>query len=212
MSGKKKVVVIGAGASGLPSIKSCLEEGLEVVCFEKEDSIGGIWKFREGKPCSLTPGTQMNTNKLLGAYSDFPAPEKFSIYLPHRMCMEYLNLYADKFDLHSRVRLQHKVTAVSPLEDGRWEVKVTDPTGRDLIEMADGVMVCVGHDNIPEIPDLPGVDKFGGKVIHSQDYLHADNHKGERVLLVGNGNTAGDIANELSRTADKIHEDPYDTC
>ncbi|UYV82757.1 K02A2.6-like [Cordylochernes scorpioides] len=206
-----RVVVIGAGPSGLPSIKSCLEEGLDVVCFEKEDSIGGIWNFRDEKTSPLTPGTLMNTNKLLGSYSDFAAPENFPIYLPHRTCLEYLNLYADKFDLHSRVRLQHKVTAVLPLEDGRWEVKVTDPSGRELTELADCVMVCVGHHSVPEIPNIPGRDIFRGKVVHSLEYLGPESHRGERVLIVGGGNTAGDIAHELSPVAGPTNFDVNST-
>lgn len=73
-----RVCIIGAGVSGLPSIKSCLEEGLEPVCYERTTEIGGLWNYRPDKESNVggmvMKTTVVNTSKEMMAYSDFPPP------------------------------------------------------------------------------------------------------------------------------------------
>ena len=72
------MAVVGAGASGLVSVKTCLEAGLEVVGFERADKVGGLWHFtekaREGVSC-VHRSTVMNSSKEMSCFSDFPAPK-----------------------------------------------------------------------------------------------------------------------------------------
>ena len=78
MPAVKRVAVIGAGASGLTATKSCLDEGLEPVCFERTDDVGGLWLFtekvRDGQSCVMN-STITNTTKEMSSYSDFPPPK-----------------------------------------------------------------------------------------------------------------------------------------
>lgn len=81
---KKKICVVGGGISGLAAIKSCLEEDLEVICYEKTDSFGGVWVYREELipgVGSVTKGTILNTSKEMSAFSDFPPPRQFANYM-----------------------------------------------------------------------------------------------------------------------------------
>lgn len=84
----KKICVIGAGSSGLAAIKACLEEGLEPICYEVSDHVGGLWKYREEDVEGLATvmgGTYMNTSKEMSAYSDFPPPDDYPNYMPHKV-------------------------------------------------------------------------------------------------------------------------------
>ena len=84
----RRVCIIGAGVSGLPAIKACLEEGLEVVCYEKTSDIGGLWNYRpqidadQGNG-SVMKSTVVNTSKEMMAYSDFPPPGQLKAFHRH---------------------------------------------------------------------------------------------------------------------------------
>ena len=77
MPAVKRVAVIGAGACGLTATKACLDEGLEPVCFERADDVGGLWRFtekvRDGQSCVMS-STVSNTTKEMSSFSDFPPP------------------------------------------------------------------------------------------------------------------------------------------
>ena len=82
----RRVAVIGAGPSGLASIKSCKEYGLDVVCLERSNSLGGLWYYREKVEHGVGSVARMtiyNSSKEASAYSDFPAPDDFPNYM-HR--------------------------------------------------------------------------------------------------------------------------------
>lgn len=84
MSSPKLICVIGAGASGLTSMKQCREENLDVICYEKSNFIGGLWKYRDEDVdglASVTKSTIINSSKELSAFSDFPPPKEFATYM-----------------------------------------------------------------------------------------------------------------------------------
>uniref|UniRef100_A0A670IA71 Flavin-containing monooxygenase n=1 Tax=Podarcis muralis TaxID=64176 RepID=A0A670IA71_PODMU len=111
----KKVAIVGAGVSGLASIKCCLDEGLEPTCFERSDDIGGVWRFtedvEEGR-ASLYRSVVSNTCKEMSAFADFPYPEDFPVFLPHAKLLEYLRMYTKHFDLQKHI--QFKVRSPPP--------------------------------------------------------------------------------------------------
>ncbi len=100
---KKKVAVIGAGIAGLVTIKSCLEEGLEVLAFEKSDYMGGNWKFKE-QEVSVFRNTELSSSKYITAFSDFPMPEHYPHFLKHEQYLEYLLDYARHFNLKEHIK------------------------------------------------------------------------------------------------------------
>ena len=108
----KKVAVIGAGASGLTAIKCCLDEGLNPDCFERTDYIGGLWHYtpdvENGQSCVMK-STVINTSKEMMCYSDFPIPKEYAVYMHNKCVHEYLNLYADQFNLKRHIRFNTEV-------------------------------------------------------------------------------------------------------
>uniref|UniRef100_A0A663LSA2 Flavin-containing monooxygenase n=1 Tax=Athene cunicularia TaxID=194338 RepID=A0A663LSA2_ATHCN len=208
----QRVAVIGAGVGGLASVKCCLDEGLEPTCFERSEDIGGLWRYtesRDGGRVSVYRSVITNTSKEMSCFSDFPCPEDFPNFLPHSLLLEYFQMYAQHFDLLRHIRF--KVTlSVRKRPDfatsGQWEV-VTETSGIQESHIFDAVMVCTGHYQEPYLPlaSFPGIDtRFKGQYLHSREYKDVEAFRGKRVLVVGIGNTGGDLSVELSRVAAKV--------
>ena len=191
----KRIAIIGAGCSGLTAIKSCIEEGLIPVCFEREDDIGGLWNYSdENKPDkgSVYYSCCINTSKEMMAFSDFPVPSHFPPFMPHSLVLQYFRLYAEHFNLMPYIQFNTTVENVQPSQDyertGRWDLitRKSDDT-QSAIEMTtfDGVMVCSGHHCYPYSPSIPDLEKFAGPTIHSHEFKRADPFQGKRVLIIG---------------------------
>ncbi|XP_068566539.1 flavin-containing monooxygenase 5-like [Cebidichthys violaceus] len=207
----RRVAVIGAGSSGLTCIKACVDEGLEPVCFESSDDIGGLWKFKESpepERAGIYRSLVANTSKEMTCFSDFPMPADYPNYMHNSQLLQYFRLYADHFDLLRYIRFQTTVRSVTQRSDfsesGQWDIVTKNVDGEER-HVFDAVMVCTGHYTQPVLPlsDFQGYEKFSGRCLHSLEYRDADARRGERVVVVGIGNSGGDIAVEISRSAKK---------
>ncbi|NXI04097.1 FMO1 monooxygenase, partial [Pachycephala philippinensis] len=206
------VAVVGAGVSGLTATKCCLDEGLEPTCFEQSQDIGGVWRYTEhieaGQP-SLYPSVISNTSKEMCAFSDFPFPEDFPVFLPNAQFLDYLQRYAEHFSLREHIKLGTTVVSIRKHPDfattGQWNV-VTEAGGKQTSHVFDAVMVCSGNFSEPSLPlhCFPGIERFRGQYFHSRQYKHPDVFQGKRVLVLGMGNSGVDIAVEASRVAAKV--------
>ncbi|KAF0877861.1 flavin-containing monooxygenase 5 [Crocuta crocuta] len=209
---KKRIAVIGGGASGLSSIKCCLEEGLEPVCFERTDDIGGLWRFQENPEegrASIYKSVIINTSKEMMCFSDYLIPDHYPNFMHNSKVLEYFRMYAKEFDLLKYIRLKTTVCKVKKRPDfstsGQWEV-VTESEGKKEVNVFDGVMVCTGHHTNAHLPleSFPGIEKFKGQYFHSRDYKSPETFTGKRVIIIGIGNSGGDLAVEISHTAKQV--------
>nr|XP_033817193.1 dimethylaniline monooxygenase [N-oxide-forming] 2-like [Geotrypetes seraphini]XP_033817194.1 dimethylaniline monooxygenase [N-oxide-forming] 2-like [Geotrypetes seraphini]XP_033817195.1 dimethylaniline monooxygenase [N-oxide-forming] 2-like [Geotrypetes seraphini]XP_033817196.1 dimethylaniline monooxygenase [N-oxide-forming] 2-like [Geotrypetes seraphini]XP_033817197.1 dimethylaniline monooxygenase [N-oxide-forming] 2-like [Geotrypetes seraphini]XP_033817198.1 dimethylaniline monooxygenase len=208
----KKVAVIGAGTSGLATIKCCLDEGLEPTCFERSDDIGGLWRYTEkvedGRG-SIYKSVITNTSKEMMCCSDFPFPEHFPNYLSHTKMLEYQRRYAEHFGLLRCIKFKTLVKNIRKRSDfsstGQWDI-VTEKEGKQESTIFDAVFVCNGHFVEPYLPleSFPGIEKFKGRWFHSREYKTPDGFQNKKVLILGIGNSAADIATELSHTASEV--------
>lgn len=208
------VAVIGAGPSGLTSIKACLDEGLVPTCFETSDDMGGLWRFKEvSEPnrASIYRSLTINSSKEMMCFSDFPIPADYPNYMHHSRILKYLRLYAEHFKLLQHIRFQTTVRRVEQSPDfslsGQWEVVTANRDGQEERHVFDSVIVCSGHYTLPHMPlqDFPGIETFEGKYFHSWDYKGPEDLLGKRVVVVGIGNSGSDIAVESSRVADQVY-------
>ncbi|XP_045669773.1 dimethylaniline monooxygenase [N-oxide-forming] 4 isoform X1 [Ursus americanus] len=208
----RRVAVIGAGVSGLSSIKCCLDEGLEPICFERSNNFGGLWKFTESSEDGMNRiyrSLVTNTCKEMSCYSDFPFQEDYPNFMNQEKFWNYLQEFAEHFDLLKYIRFRTTVCSITKRPDfsetGQWDV-VTETEGKQERAVFDAVMVCTGHYLNPRLPleSFPGIHKFKGQILHSQEYRGPEGFQGKRVLVIGLGNTAGDVAVELSRTAAQV--------
>ena len=128
MTSRKRVAVIGAGPSGLCSIKAALEQDFEVVCFESSKSVGGLWNYNQRKgSSSIYESVISNTSKHMMQFSDFPIPKDWPRFLPHQKVQEYLEMYAENFNLKKYIKFGRRVESVHQevvdgKETSRWEL------------------------------------------------------------------------------------------
>lgn len=199
----RKVCVIGAGASGLVTVKALSAEGVALDCFELGSDIGGLWRY--GNDSGRSPiyrGLYVNTSKRRMQLSDFPMPRHWPPFPHHSQIWQYLSAYADHFGLRPRITFRTSVERVEPLDDGRAGYAVTTrhrESGATRTEVYRGVVVCNGHHWSPRQVRFPG--SFAGKQLHAYDYDTPEPFAGKRVLVVGIGNSAVDIAVESSYVA-----------
>ncbi|XP_026559192.1 dimethylaniline monooxygenase [N-oxide-forming] 5-like [Pseudonaja textilis] len=210
--GKKRVAIIGAGSSGLCNIKCCLEEGLEPVCFESSDDIGGLWRFKDNPEedrASIYKSVIINTSKEMMCFSDFPIPDDFPNYMHNSKIMDYFRMYAKHFDLLKYIHFKTKVCSVTKCSDfstsGQWDV-TTESDGKQESSIFDAVLVCTGHHTSAYLPldSFPGITTFKGHYLHSRDYKSPDAFTGKRVIVIGIGNSGVDLAVEISHTAQQV--------
>ncbi|XP_064475964.1 flavin-containing monooxygenase 5-like [Ornithodoros turicata] len=211
---KKRVVVIGAGASGLTAIKACLEEGLDVVCYEKSDHVGGLWRYSDEivqGQASVMKSTIINSSKEMSAFSDFPPAAHYPNYMHNSMMIKYIEDYAQHYKLTEYVKLKHEVLDLEPTCGkkrevcGLWEVTVKDPEGKTSSQVVDAVMVCSGHHVYPLLPRFTGQEKFKGRIIHTHDYKRPKGYEDRNIVVIGVGNSGGDVAVELSAVAKQVY-------
>jgi hypothetical protein len=127
------------------------------------------------------------------SYPDFPSAAQM---------LAYLRDYARHYGLEPRIRYGTTVVAATPIGEGdaeRWRVDFADGTSA----VYKGVIACVGHHWDRRWPSYPGT--FAGELIHSKDYKSPDQLRGKRVLVIGGGNSACDIASEAARVGAASH-------
>lgn len=201
---KMKICVIGAGPSGLTTIKQLLDEGHTVQCYERGSNIGGIWQ-RSQNPTTDADDMKVFDNLILTisirlmSYSDFMVgPDR--VFYTHKQYREYLEAYADRFGLRRHITQDATVEEVRKCEDGQWSVTVS-VNGARQTEVFGAVAVCCGPFQSPDTTSVPDIDQFAGEVVHPAAYRNNRRFAGKRVLIVGLAESGADLAREVSDVA-----------
>lgn len=199
-SGLPRVCIIGAGTSGVVCAKVMHQHGFDVDCFERGSVIGGMWRFANDNGMSnIYRSLHINTSKRLMQLSDFPFPDHMAEYPSHAEIIEYFEAYAAKFGIRDVIRFRTEVRHAERLGDGTWKVDIAGPEGEQS-RYYDVLLVANGHHWDPRRVKFPG--DFDGEEIHSHDYVDMRTPldlEGKRVVVVGAGNSAMDIACELAQ-------------
>lgn len=194
-----RTAIIGAGISGLTSGKMLTDYGVPYTCFESSDRVGGNWAF--GNPnghSSAYRSLHIDTSKHQLSFRDFPMPSEYPDFPHHTQIKQYLDDYTDAFGLRENIEFGNGVTHARRLDGGGWELS----TQRGETRSVDLLVVANGHHWDPRWPNFPG--EFAGDEIHSHSYIDPRtplDFAGKRILVVGLGNSAADIAVELSSKA-----------
>ena len=192
MSGR--VCVIGAGISGLVTAKVFSEDGFDVTVFEKDAGLGGVWTASR-----TYPGLHANNARESYAFSDFPYPADTDDFPSAPQIRAYLETYAERFGVRPRIRLRTEVVRIAPAGDG-WEVTVRSGGGAEMLRF-DFVVVCSGVFSEPFIPEVEGAERFAGGIVHSSAATNPALFAGRRVVVVGGGKSALDVAAFAGRAA-----------
>ncbi len=198
-----RICVIGAGPSGLAAIKNLQEQGLtNVTVFEKSNQIGGNWVFDErNEHSSVYETTHIISSKRWSEFEDFPMPADYSDYPSHAQLLQYFRSYTQHFSLDKYIRFNSTVLKATCNDSKQWYVVYEDEHGVHH-EYFDYLLVANGHHWDPVMPEYPG--EFDGQILHSHQYKKAQVFKDKRVLVVGGGNSACDVAVEISRIAPRV--------
>jgi cation diffusion facilitator CzcD-associated flavoprotein CzcO len=191
-----RICVIGAGSSGLVSMKALKDAGLAFDCYEASDRLGGLWAFEEQSRGGAYRSLHINTSRDRMQWADYPMPRDYPDYPHHTLIRRYFEQYAEAFGLRDLVTFGTRVERVDDVGVG---LRVSLSSGKS--ELYRGVVVANGHhwDASYPSPAFPG--EFTGVTLHSRDYrspTEPHDLRGKRVVVLGFGNSACDIACELS--------------
>ncbi|HET7445410.1 MAG TPA: NAD(P)-binding domain-containing protein [Solirubrobacterales bacterium] len=204
MATAEKVCIIGAGSSGIVAAQVLDARRIAFDLFEKGSYVGGNWRYENDNGMSSAyRSLHINTSRRVMAYKTLPMPDHYPDYPDHFQMAAYFDEYVDHFGLRPKIRFRTEVLGVKPV-DGEWEVTVEDAEGNRETHRYRGVVVANGHHWDPRWPEpaFPGADEFTGEQIHVHHYREPDVLPGKRVLVLGIGNSATDVAVESSRIAD----------
>jgi len=202
----KKVCVIGAGSSGLTTIKQLLDEGHIPTCYEKTSTLAGIFNYKKETESDLVDGVYdsnvLTISNYMMAFSDMP-PSGQRRHWHHKEYKQYLEDYVKKFNLDQYIQFNSQVLKVRMIDGGHngYEIIVSDAEGNEVVERYDALAVCKGSHQTPSIPNVEGLDDFEGKVLHSAQYKDNKITEGKKVLCVGMGESSADITREISTSA-----------
>jgi cation diffusion facilitator CzcD-associated flavoprotein CzcO len=215
----EKVCIVGAGSSGLAACQVLGARGIDYDCFEKGSMIGGNWRYEnDNGSSSAYRSLHINSARKLMSFKSFPMPDSYPDYPSHWQVARYFEDYAARFGLNERISFNTEVVSVRDLSasgrqeanapgegEGLWEVTVEGPGGERRSERYRAVLVANGHHWKPRWPEppFPGADAYEGEQLHVHHYREPDLLEGRRVLVLGIGNSAVDVAVESSRIAAK---------
>ena len=197
-----KIAIIGAGFAGLTTARHLRDFGHDVTVFEKVHDVGGVWSTTR-----LYPGVSTQNGKDTYCLSDYPMPKHYPEWPSGQQVQEYLNAYADQFNLKPLIRLSTPVTHAAQGADGRWSVTY-QPKGREAAtEDFDFLTICNGIFSAPAIPDFQGAEAFkaaGGTICHSSEFLNLEEARGKHVVVIGYGKSSCDVAVGLEPAATSV--------
>lgn len=178
------VVVVGAGPAGLAVSHQLRRRRTEHVVLERGDDVGASWR-------SFYTSLVLHTGKHLSSLPDLPFERGDPLFTPRPAFVGYLERYARTLELPVRNRTE--VVAATPIDEG-WSVQ----TERG-VHLARVLVVATGIAGRPRVPAIQGAEAFSGSIRHSIEYRDPQPFAGRRVLVVGAGNSAAEIASELGR-------------
>ncbi|XP_028101289.1 flavin-containing monooxygenase FMO GS-OX5-like isoform X1 [Camellia sinensis] len=215
-----KAAVIGAGVAGLVAARELQREGHRVTIFEKLHQLGGSWVYdprveddplgldsdREIVHSSVYLSLRTNLPRHIMGFSDYPFrkigdPRNFP---GHEEVVSFLNEFAREFGLVELIRLETEVVRVEAVVDSVWVVE-SRTSGVSLEEVFEAVVVCNGHHTEPRLANLPGIERWAGKQVHSHNYRIPEPFRDQVVVMIGDGPSAHDISRDIATVAKEVH-------
>jgi len=213
-----RVAICGAGPSGLSqlhafeSVRQCCLPIPEIVCFEKQNDLGGQWnytwrtgfdEYSEPVHSSMYQNLWTNIPKECSEFVDYSYDKHFGQSLisfpPRTVIYDYIQGYAKQNNVLQYIRFNTVVRWISYSEDTkRFHVLVKDLKKDEMhSEEFDYVIIATGHFSMPNLPYFDGIETFIGRILHSHELRFVQDFADKHVLLIGNGASAEDISLQL---------------
>ena len=173
-----------------------IDRRLPVTCYERGSNVGGNWRYENDSGMSAAYASlRCNVSRRRMEYRSLPMPASYGDFPRHSDMAAYFEVYADTFGLRRHIEFRTIVEKVEPVAQRRWRVTLDDGRAAEY-----GVVVVAnGHHWAPQWPRLAGAS--AAEMIHAQAYRRPEPFAGKRVLVIGGGQSAVEIATEVSRCA-----------
>lgn len=176
-------LIIGASAAGL-AVSACLtQQNIPYILLEKEQQVATSWRNHYER-------LHLHTDRKHSELPYMPMPKSYPKYPSRLQVVDYLEAYAKQFAIQPR--FGQEVTAVEPTSAG-WQVQTQDHT-----YTVQNVVIATGHTRVPNVAHWPGEEGFSGQILHSSQYKNGEPFQDKNVLVVGFGNSGGEIAIDLT--------------
>ena len=184
-----QVVIIGGGQSGLMMAARLGQLNVGTLVVEKTDRVGDVWRNRYHSLC-------LHNEICMNHFAYMPFPDTWPVFIPKDKLADWLEFYTAAMELN----VWTKTTLLSGAYDDaarRWTVRLQLADGSTRTMRPSHVVLAAGVSGLPNIPKLPGMDEFGGPIVHSSGNIDGLDAKGKSVLVVGAGTSGHDIAQQL---------------
>src|SRR6478609_4365547 len=182
-------LVIGGGQSGLSIAARLKQLNVDTLIVDREKRIGDNWRKRYH---ALTLHNQVQVNHL--PYMHFPP--NWPTYIPKDKLANWFEAYVEAMELNFWTETEFEGGSYDE-KQGCWTVTLRRADGSRRTMHPRHVVLATGVSGIPNIPEIPGLKDFSGKVVHSSGYDDGENWKGKKALVIGTGNSGHDIAQDL---------------
>lgn len=183
------VLVVGGGQAGLAIAARLKQLRIDTLIVDREARIGDNWRKRYH---ALTLHNQVQVNHL----PYMPFPPNWPVYIPKDKLANWFEAYVDAMELNYWTGTEFESGAYDEAE-GRWSVVLRLADGSKRVMHPRHVVMATGVSGIPNLPDIPSLKNFAGKILHSSQYDDGEAWKGKKAIVIGTGNSGHDIAQDL---------------
>lgn len=176
-------MIIGAGPAGLATAACLTRRGVRTTVLEKASTVAPAWHNHYER-------LHLHTNKGASGLPHRPMPRSYPRYPSRDQVADYLVDYAEKEQLD--VRLDSEAAPAERI-GSRWEIRTTSGGSYSTANL----VVATGLSSVPSLPSYPGLADYRGEVLHTATYVNGKRFQGDDVLVVGFGNSAGEVALDL---------------
>ena len=194
-----KVLVIGAGFSGIAMGAKLKEAGYDYVVVEKNDNVGGTWHE------NTYPGIAVDTPNHFYSYSFRMEPDWDHYFARGDEIQHYIETCYAEMGIADHVRFEQEVVStVWDSDKAVWRVTIRRKDGSTFAEEYNAVISAAGLLNVPSFPNIPGMDRFKGPLFHSAHWDHSLDLKGKAVAVIGTGASGQQIVPAIASEVGKL--------
>jgi len=194
-----RVVIIGAGMSGILAAIRLKQAGIGAVVLEKNSAVGGTWWENS------YPGLRVDVPNHFYSYSFEPNHDWPNHFSTRAELFAYFDRCAEKYGIKDEIRFDTEVVSAAYDEGtGRWKVVARTREGSPLEIEANAIISAVGQLNRPKLPTIDGLASFAGIAFHSSAWRHDADLAGKRIAVIGTGASAFQLVPEIAAQAGEL--------